>query len=442
MLTALTTWRRGLPIFEPNHRQVEAPTGNWKTENETKNNETDGVLEKSIIGEEHNRVDSDLFESLLNDEEGLTLDFKKEQYLFAKASDVDKSELLKDIIGPANATRRSETYILIGVEDVPGGRANVAGIPNDAHLSDHALQEFVNSKTNTPIHFHYRAFSFEGKQVGIIKIDRDQARPIYVKKDYGRLRHRDVYIRRGSSTSLDKPASPEEIARMGGSAKREVADITAEFAAVGNDDLLGMTLDLQCEFCEVPDKKDIPRLRIERSSNELHFPMLSPIGMRTQHNSEYFRELAAYEHLTRFFVPIRIAIRNVGEVAARNVRSEITFPFNQPVRIVEDLPEKPQATLVPFMNVPNITANRPEPGELHFHRNEDRTRLAIKWHDLQPGRIVRSDPFAIGARESGTYELYGEIFADNLPAPKKIVLKVNAEVKRTFLTVEEICGRG
>ena len=63
-----------------------------------------------------------LFERLLYEEESNTLDFKKEQYRFAKATDDDKSELLKDILGFANAWRRSEAYILVGVEDIRGGR--------------------------------------------------------------------------------------------------------------------------------------------------------------------------------------------------------------------------------------------------------------------------------------------------------------------------------
>src|SRR5579864_5379397 len=61
-----------------------------------------------------------LFERLLYEEESTTLDFKKEQYRFAKATEYEKSELLKDILGFANAWRRSEAYILIGVEEMRG----------------------------------------------------------------------------------------------------------------------------------------------------------------------------------------------------------------------------------------------------------------------------------------------------------------------------------
>jgi predicted HTH transcriptional regulator len=99
-------------------------------------------------------MNNELFERLLYEEESDTLDFKRDQYRFVKAQDTEKSELLKDILGFANAWRRSEAYIVIGVEDVRGGRANVVGIPLSEHLDDHSLQQFVNNLTNQPVRFH------------------------------------------------------------------------------------------------------------------------------------------------------------------------------------------------------------------------------------------------------------------------------------------------
>lgn len=128
-------------------------------------------------------MNTELFERLLYEDESTTLDFKKEQYRFVKATDEEKSELLKDILGFANAWRRSEAYILLGVEDVRGGRSNVVGILPADHLDDHSLQQFVSNLTNQPVRFRYEAFGFEGKQVGIISID-EQTRPIYLKRDF------------------------------------------------------------------------------------------------------------------------------------------------------------------------------------------------------------------------------------------------------------------
>lgn len=47
------------------------------------------------------------FEQVLYENESGTLDFKKGQYAFCGATDEEKAELLKDILGLANAWRRS-----------------------------------------------------------------------------------------------------------------------------------------------------------------------------------------------------------------------------------------------------------------------------------------------------------------------------------------------
>ena len=95
------------------------------------------------------KIDHDLIESLLFEEEGVELDLKRDQYKFAKANDEEKSELLKDILAFANAWRRSDAFILIGVQEVKGDRSNVVEISD--LLDDAAVQQFVNSKTNRPV---------------------------------------------------------------------------------------------------------------------------------------------------------------------------------------------------------------------------------------------------------------------------------------------------
>ena len=183
-------------------------------------------------------MDATRFEQVLYEEEGPTLDFKRDQYAFAKASDDDKSELLKDILGFVNCWRRSEALIVIGVAEVQGGRSIVHGVAE--HLQDHSLQQFVNNMTNRPVQFCYQAFEFEGKQVGIIRIEQQQ-RPVYLKKDYGKLQKEKVYIRRGSSTDPSKPAGIEEIALMGTSNQPVPlhATLEIEFADVDREVPLG-----------------------------------------------------------------------------------------------------------------------------------------------------------------------------------------------------------
>jgi hypothetical protein len=368
-------------------------------------------------------MNNELFENLLYEEEGTTIDFKTEQYRFANASDEDKSELLKDVLGFANAWRREKAYILIGVEDVRGGRSNVVGIPASDQLDDHSLQQFVNSLVNAPVHFQYRAFTFEGKQVGIFVFDEGQQRPVYLKRSYGALQKEKVYVRRGSSTNPQKPASLEEIASMGAGRPQDRAELLVQFAEVERDDAIGARVHLQCEYCAIPAAKDIPNLAE---------PYKDPFGIRTnflQHNANYFHELAEYIVMTRLCRAVRLVVKNVRMGAG-------LLP-------TEDLPPKPEKAEVPGSRAMRDIRpmHRRSPGEVDIHKNDDRFRIVIDCKDLQPGRRVWSDKFYVGAGESGDYPITGHVFADNLPTPEEFTLTVTAEVQHTTLTVEDICDK-
>jgi hypothetical protein len=154
------------------------------------------------------KITNELIEQLLNENESSTLDFKGSQYRFIKANDVEKSELLKDILAFVNGFRRTDAFILIGVKEVKGSRAEVVGIVDT--LDDASLQQFVNSKTQRPVEFLFETFSFEGKKICIIQIP-IQERPRYLLQDFGELKKEKVFIRRGTSTG---EASPDEIAKM------------------------------------------------------------------------------------------------------------------------------------------------------------------------------------------------------------------------------------
>jgi hypothetical protein len=137
------------------------------------------------------------------------LDFKEAQYKFDGATEDEKSELLKDILAFANAWRDSNAHILIGVREVPNAQSVICGV--DKHLSDHSLQQFINSKTQKPIVFQYESLLVDDKQVAAISIP-CQERPFFLKAKFGKLEQDRVYLRRGSSTTI---SNPDEIAAMG-----------------------------------------------------------------------------------------------------------------------------------------------------------------------------------------------------------------------------------
>lgn len=389
-------------------------------------------------------MDKEAFERLLYEEESTTIDFKQEQYPFVKASEQEKSELLKDILGFANAWRRSEAYIVIGVEDVRGGPGNVTGISAAEHLDDHSLQQFVNNLTNCPIRFHYEAFGFEGKQVGVIRIE-EQTRPIYLKREYGRLAKGEVYVRRGSSTDPTKPASPDEIAQMRVGLVNSTAELSVEFAEADRDRALGIQLAWDTELCDMPSRDSIPDYQRRRQAGPfgMDFSYLNSVGSRL--NGDFYRELADYESGRRLLRPTRLVVNNIGQVAANNVRVEMAVPAGAGDLILRAtrMPRPPKQvhnllTAIPGRGVqPTI---RRRPGATDIVENGEQLRVEIECDHLQPGRRIWSDVLYIGRGVSGDLVLNGRVLADNLPQPKDLTLTISFTVAKTTMTVDELCS--
>jgi schlafen family protein len=379
-----------------------------------------------------------LLEQLLYEGESATLDFKWQQYPFANATEHEKSELLKDILGFANAFRRSVAYILIGVEDVAGGQGRVLGIPAEDHLPDHSLQQFVNNLTNRPVRFHYEAFGFRDKQVGIICIE-EQQRPIFLKRDYGKLKRDAVYVRRGSSTDPTKPAGPDEIASMGHSAAMQKAELKVEFSEVDRDALLGTHVDLKVEDCEMPPLTSIPNFTGEKA-REGRWQGLHDVGDFP--NRRFYRQFATFDYAKRVMRPLRLVIKNAGEVAANSVRVELTMVAGQRAAVFQEfqVPRMPIRKGVDYSGLVGSAkgALRPVPGEVSIDKNDERFLIAIEFGDLQPGRQVHSEVFYASKLDDGDMKLDGQVYAANLPQPEKCALLISFTVERTTLSVDAL----
>lgn len=396
-----------------------------------------------------------LFERLLYEEESTTLDFKREQYRFAKATEDEKSELLKDIVGFANAWRRSEAFILIGVEDVRGGRGTVVGISPHNHLDDHSLQQFVNNLTNRPVLFSYEAFGTEGKQIGVIRIEQ-QHRPIYLKRDFGKLRRNEVYVRRGSSTDPSKPASIDEIAQMGKEQTTEAPEpsVSVEFAALDQEQTRGSRIEWDAEWCEMPEPEMIPKLH-ERPSTirlpgggMLRLPELATTSLQSRLNENYYSDLANYLFLRKLVRQVRLVVTNTGGIPASEVRVEFCVTNGLGLGILEDreIPKVPKQRY-DLLEMPQFDDLKLRPairdaGYTDIVKNDVQTKVEIDCGNLQPGRKVWTDAFWIGVGQSGEANLSGLLYASNLRQPHEFSLSINANVSRTKLTVEELITLG
>ncbi|QDV56255.1 helix-turn-helix domain-containing protein [Rosistilla oblonga] len=390
-------------------------------------------------------MNSDFIEQLLYEEEGPTLDFKRDQYAFAKATEEEKSELLKDIIGFVNCWRRGEAFILIGVQEVQGGKSTVHGISD--HLADHSLQQFVNNLTNRPVQFGYEACECDGKQVGIIRIEM-QKRPVFLKRDYGKLKKGEVYVRRGSSTDPSKPADPDEIALMGSgqAVEAKAASLSVEFAAIGLEQSLGTQIEWTAENCEMPDSNDIPLLDDRPHSvripggGSIQMPNMSSLDSMYRLNETYYHDLAYYEFIRRLVKEVRLVVINTGDAPATDVRLEIAAPVGQGFNIadVSELPDVPERRTCLLSSPAMKNLHLRHVGHVAVNKNDQQMKVEIDCGNLQPGRKVWTDSFRLGIGQSGEVELKGHVFAANLTKPQEFSLKIKADIQRTSMTLDEL----
>lgn len=396
---------------------------------------------------------AEFIESLLYESEGPTLDFKRDQYLFSKATEEEKSELLKDILGFANCWRRTDAFILIGVEEVQGGRGIIKGVSD--HLADHSLQQFVNNLTNRPLQFGYEACEIDGHQIGIIRIEL-QRRPIFLKHDYGKLKKGLVYVRRGSATDPSKPADPDEIALMGSANQPGSLEacLRVEFASPLREQSLGVQMQFSGEYCQMPNFNEIPLLDARPKvvqlpdGRNIQMPASSNFDPMHRLNEDYYHELANFEFVRRLTRETRLVITNTGDIPANEVQIEIIIPKGNGIGVLDssDIPDRPtrredrlsQAILSKIKPNPALR----KPGYVEIDANDEQMKIHVNCGNLQPGRKVWTESFFVGITQSGEVAINGQLFAANLSKPQEFSLRILANIDQTAMTLDELIALG
>ncbi len=350
--------------------------------------------------------------------EGDTLDFKSEQYKLGAVSDYEKSKLLKDILAFANAWRSSPAYVIIGVKEKRGERAEVLGIHE---LYDDAnFQDFVNAHTNRPIKFSYECLRIEDKTIGVITIP-TQTRPFYVAKDYGQAKANFVYLRRGSSTD---EATMEEVAAMG---REDVARSTGPLVDVS--------------FYRKRDGTSVSELtaNIEIFDLPSHIPDYTedlPLSF-TFANTNFYRELAAYYKQRGEVAPLYFVARNLGATTANDVTAVMTILNERNellVRNREQLPSKPSKQR--DIGLP-MSHSIFESSNYSIKSIPGGHEIELEIGKLQPKQVRKFDePLFIGAKDSGLVEIAVRIFSDELSEPIVSTLRVTLSASRKALPFE------
>lgn len=262
-----------------------------------------------------------LFNRWLFESESDSLDFKRDQYKFIRASNKEKSELIKDILAMVNSWRRVDGYIVIGIEEKPEKPNILHGITK--HIDDAKIQQFVNSKVNGICNLEYKTYTKDGNTFGIIRIP-VQKRPLYLTKDFGDLKANTVYVRRGTSTSI---ANIDEISKMGADQYEFSTQPSLEvgFFDRVKGSLQGVEMGVDTRYIFIKD--EIPDYYTTNNENNYIY---SPGP-----NRDYYRDLIAYINFKSSFIPVHFALENTGEREAVNLRTEFEF-FSNDIEILLD----------------------------------------------------------------------------------------------------------
>lgn len=320
------------------------------------------------------------------------------------ASDEEKGELLKDLLAFANSWRRSDAFILIGIEEISGGPPVVRGITE--HVDDARLQQFVNSKTQRPLTFSYRAVEFEGVQLGVLHVPL-QDRPVYIKRDFGRLKANTVYLRRGSSTGI---ADPDEIARMGAATSQASERPTLEFglADPNSHEWIGTAFRASATFLEVTPSTPFPTITSYQGE---------PIERR------YPEMLLQFVQVREACRPLALAVRNSSAFPADAVYVEIEIPSSAALLVFDEstLPSRPSMSLVGNFR---MAGREPDP-DITVKNLGTRWMISAEIGKVRPGATVVSRSLLyIGAAETQQLSTEAVVYSQNLePVRVPLVLE-------------------
>jgi hypothetical protein len=365
--------------------------------------------------------------TLLNMTESEIFDFKSRQYNFYGATDDEKAELLKDILAFANAWKTGDAFIVIGISETDGRKDKAIGIATSLHDND--IQQFVNSKTNRAVRFLVYSDMAEGLQINVVQIARDQQRPIFISKPFGKLKPGDVYIRSGSSTTV---ASPDQIADMAKADLRTNESQTSldlEWASPTEHIRLGKETSITC--VRLVDSESF-----EEAANAISSQYATSLGAGLSlNNGPSSEKIIQFLRSRAAVAPLKIWVKNLGLRNASSIKVKIHFPKDGGISVIgqNDLPEKPRGAFDLAFSV------HPLSFDTSVRESAQGWDLEIDAKTVQPqDEFWSSDQFYLSSEHDRVMQITARIFADDLSKPIDIPLQVKANVTEREIAAEDL----
>ena len=304
----------------------------------------------------------DLADIVRYENEHSALDFKAIQYR------KDSHEaLLTDVLAMANADVSGERHIVVGVKHRPDGTREFLGVRAAEFVDPAVYQELVRANIEPELDIEYFSLEVDGTVLGVIRISGCDDPPYMMKKDFGRLRAGDCFIRKGShQTRLTRPDLDRIAARSARTAPQDSELIvslspTDDVAAIGIPALGEVQLasdraadKIKAILREREDQRKNPGLatfgpevlsRITmasifggkpynlRSDNELHNDL--------EHIKETYREDDLYELFEKHASKLNVFIRNTGTQYLEDAAVELRIPADPGVSVADRIHPKP-----------------------------------------------------------------------------------------------------
>ena len=331
--------------------------------------------------------------------------------------------MLKDVLAFANSWRTTTAYILIGVEEVKGGRSKVVGV--HTHLDDAILHQFVNAKTQRRVEFSYQVVPIEGTTIGVIEVPL-QKRPLFLMGRFAGLRPQQVFIRDGSST---RDATPDEIAKMGA------------------EEVIEGTPDLSLQWADLTDHTVLLSPHTIRSvvlrpllpSNTFSQPHRYFSGMESFSNQDFSREVINYAALRAFLTPLGLRLQNRSGVVGKRIRFIGYIARSAGTAIQDGIDALPSRETLSGLSLSGSMLREPTDIDISARDYADRWEIEVDFGDMRPrDEAWTTNGLFVGSMNPGLIGLKGELRGDNLPVPIECELEIQVDVGHRAMEMRDV----
>jgi nucleoside 2-deoxyribosyltransferase len=224
----------------------------------------------------------------------------------------------------------------------------------------------------------------------------------------------------------------------GGPNPKPITDIQVGFADIEKGTYLGAEIALETTLLEVEGLDRLPDYGPKQALNVVN----SEKGIFTFNNDEnrnYYRDLVSYYVRKNFFRPIRLWMKNVGALGARDCYVDIRITSVEGETTVSSISQAGLSAPSKSSNIflTSWHANDQSDIDLLHHGNQWNTYFELR--ALQPQREV-SPParFVIGSNKSGPVTVVATIYADTLPEPIIRTLRIDWKVNHAAVHATEL----